>query len=75
MPESEARDFAKSIKGFYVLTSALNSSGVDELFKIICKKYLDPNYDGEKVPSRERRKTVTLKHTVFSEPPKKNGCC
>ena len=41
--EQEAREFAKSIGAVFSLTSAQNNSGINELFKNLVKKYLDPN--------------------------------
>jgi small GTP-binding protein len=43
VPEEEARAFAKSIGAVFSLTSAQNNSGINELFKNLVKKYLDPN--------------------------------
>ena len=43
VPEQEAREFAKSIGAVFSLTSAQNNSGINELFKNLVKKYLDPN--------------------------------
>ena len=41
--EQEARDFAKSIDAVFSLTSSQNNSGIDELFRELGKKYLDPS--------------------------------
>ena len=43
VPEEEARDYAKSIEAIYQLTSAQNNSGINELFKNMGAKFLDPN--------------------------------
>ena len=43
VPEQEAREYAKSIGAIFQLTSAQNNSGINELFKNIGAKYLDPN--------------------------------
>ena len=43
VPEEEARDYAKSIGAIYQLTSAQNNSGINELFKNMGAKFLDPN--------------------------------
>ena len=45
--EAEARDYAKEIGAFFRLTSALSSSGIDELFRSIGSKVLDPNFKDE----------------------------
>ena len=41
--EQEARDYAKSIDAVFSLTSAQNNSGINELFKDLGRKYLEPN--------------------------------
>ena len=41
--ENEAKMFAKEINAIFQKTSAKQSRGVDELFKLIAQKYIDPN--------------------------------
>ncbi len=43
--EQTAKDFAKKIGAIFKLTSALNSSGIDQLFDFIGKKLIDPTFD------------------------------
>ena len=45
--EEEAENYAKEIGAIFKLTSALTSSGIDELFKIIGCKILDPSFKQE----------------------------
>jgi hypothetical protein len=47
VPEKEARDFAKSIGAIFRSTSAYSASGIEDLFKAIGLKFLDPNYVDE----------------------------
>ena len=42
--ENEAREFAASIGAIFALTSAQNNSGINELFRDVGNKYLDPNF-------------------------------
>ena len=42
--EEEARNFAKSVGAIFFTTSAMNSSGIEELFKAVGSKFIDPNY-------------------------------
>lgn len=42
--ENEARDYAKEIGAVFKLTSACTASGIEELFKSIGCKFLDPNF-------------------------------
>ena len=41
VPEYEARNFAESIGAIFCLTSAQKNSGIDELFSLLGKKYLE----------------------------------
>ena len=45
--EEEAGDFAKQIGAQFKLTSAYKNNGIDELFKLVGNKYLDPNFQEE----------------------------
>ena len=59
VPETEARDFAKSINALFALTSAQNNSGIDELFYNIGNKYLDPNFQ-EKVSDAQKQHSQSI---------------
>ena len=50
--EEEARKYAKSIGAIFRTTSACTSAGIEELFKSIGCKVLNPNYkDDEESPT------------------------
>ena len=82
VPESEAREFAKSINAIFALTSAQNNSGVNKLFEDIGNKYLDPNFQ-EKVQDTKgetnQDKGITLDKEQVKEKnkehKKKKGFC
>jgi small GTP-binding protein len=82
VPESEAREFAKSINAIFALTSAQNNSGVNKLFEDIGNKYLDPNFQ-EKVQDTkgetDQDKGITLDKEQVKEKnkehKKKKGFC
>ena len=42
--EEEARNYAKSVGAIFIGTSAMNASGIEDLFKIVGSKFIDPNY-------------------------------
>ena len=73
--EDEVREFAKEIGAIFRLTSAYNSSGIDELFTALGNKYLDPNFvdsgvSGSKgivLQNNEQQKEGAQKN--------KGGCC
>lgn len=81
VPEEEARSFAKNIGAIFRLTSAYTASGVEDLFRAIGSKYLDPNFvDSEKKPIAEKNKETKKNNVVLSkqkaaEGNKKKGCC
>ena len=41
---NEGKELARKLNAIFKSTSALNSSGIDELFLIIGQKFLDPSY-------------------------------
>lgn len=78
--ENEGRAFAKEIGAIFRNTSAKNATGIDELFKSIGNKYIDPNYEegGTNIPvdadfNSSRRDTVKINRESKAE--KKGGCC
>jgi len=42
--EEEARNYAKNVGAIFFTTSAMNSSGIEELFKAVGSKFIDPNF-------------------------------
>ena len=63
--EGVGRAFAKDIGAIFRYTSAKNASGIDELFKAIGSKLIDPNYEeGGKVeadPEHDKIRSQTIK--------------
>lgn len=41
----EGREYAAKIKAIFKETSALSSTGIDDLFRLVGKKYLNPDFD------------------------------
>ena len=82
VPEAEARGFAKEIGAIFRLTSAYTAAGIEDLFRAIGNKYLDPNFvDDEKKPiasknNEKKKNTVTLnKKNVNNNNKEKKNCC
>jgi len=82
--ESVGRNFAKEINAVFKYTSAKNASGIEELFRIIGSKFLDPNYEDENsVPgiidngdtSDVKKQTLKLTKNVAKSADKKKVCC
>ena len=51
--ESEARQYAESIGAIFQKVSAKSISTVKDLFKLVGKKFLDPNYDYKKEEEKD----------------------
>ena len=83
MPEAEARNYASVIGAVFKLTSACTATGIEELFKSIGCKFLDPNYkeDEEGAGANTAGKSgntggaVKLDANKAKESTKKKGCC
>lgn len=80
--ESVGRNFAKEIGAIFRYTSAKNSSGIDELFKAIGGKLIDPNFqEGGKVEKdfeqeKNRGQSISLnKKNHTSNEKKESKCC
>ena len=77
VPEQEAREYAKNIGAIFQLTSAQNNSGINELFKNIGAKYLDPNTKIEE-PEPGQNNIIINAHDHIqkdNEQKKKKSCC
>ena len=81
MPEAEARQYAQEIGAVFKLTSASNGSGIEDMFRSIGCKYLNPNYKDEnelKDASKEAQPSSGGNSSVRLDPKKtkeKKGCC
>ena len=83
MPEAEARNYASEIGAVFKLTSACAATGIEELFKSIGCKFLDPNYKEDEdgagsnsaAQSGNTGGTLKLDANKAKENPKKKGCC
>ena len=82
MPEAEARNYASEIGAVFKLTSACTATGIEELFKSIGCKFLDPNYKEDEEPgnnstgqSGNTGGAVKLDANKAKENVKKKGCC
>ena len=79
--ETIGRNFARDIGAIFRYTSAKNSSGIDELFKAIGNKLIDPNYEEggvvEEDPEHDRIRdqTVILSSNNHKNTGVKKGGC
>jgi hypothetical protein len=82
--ESEGRNFAREINAVFKYTSAKNASGIEELFRTIGNKFLDPNYEDEttipdvinnNLDASERRQTMKISKNGGKSGDKKKECC
>jgi hypothetical protein len=82
VPEADARSYASQIGAVFKLTSACSGTGIEELFKTIGCKFLDPNYkedeeagSGSTGQSGNAGGAVKLDANKAKENTKKKGCC
>ncbi len=77
--EEIAREYAKSEKVNFFLTSAKSRSGIDELYNEIGNKYLNPQYmnseENQQRISRKNEVARVKKETLKENQNKKKGCC
>ena len=80
--EEEAREYARNEKVSFWLTSAKDSTGIDELFDEIGKKYLEPDFNNnEEIVQRKMRKNEVTKVNKEAalqnnkNTNNKKGCC
>ena len=67
------KKFAKEIGAIFVLTSALTSVGIENLFMDIGKKFLDNKKIEKSVKDNKGDKGVKL--NIYNEKKKKKSCC
>ncbi len=75
--KSEAEEYTKSIKGVYRCVSALNSTGINELFDLIGQDLLN-NQGRESVidePTQPTNNEFTLKKIEQNNKENKRKCC
>ena len=78
--EEVGRNFAKDIGAIFRYTSAKNSSGIDELFKSIGQKLIDPNIketgkiEKEVNDGKIRAKSMTLTKKKHNQKKEKSDC-
>ena len=73
VPEDEARAFANEIGAVFKLTSANTNTGIEELFRALGYRILDPNYSEE---NEAYNKKPNIKIEVEDKnTKKKKGCC
>ena len=75
--EEEARSFAKSIGAFFCLTSALNASGIERLFKQVGLNKINKDQKNEKNNASKKRgkSKVKLSKSKIKENNKNNNKC
>ena len=63
--EEEARSFANEIGAQFQLTSAFKNLGIEDLFRMVGCKYLDPNFqDKINDETKEEKKNITLENNT-----------
>lgn len=76
--EKEGQAFAKEIGGLYKMTSAKIGKGIDELFKLIGQKLLDPSFQDTSAMNNDEKKQNQNKKRIKllkKEKDDKKKCC
>ena len=73
----EGLALAKEINAIYQITSAKASNGIDELFKNIGKRFLDPEYENTSTMTKEEMKNrgEKIMRDKIKSNQKKKKCC
>ena len=73
--EEEARNFANEIGAQFQLTSAFKNMGIEDLFRMVGCKYLDPNFqDKISEETKEPAKNITLDNNTQKKKKDKKWC-
>ena len=75
--ENEAREFAEKIGAFFVITSAKNNTGINDLFMNAANRFVDPNFkgtSGEANQSGSTADTIKLDEQEIKKERRK-ACC
>lgn len=78
MTEADDKAFAKDIGAIFQTTSAKLSNGVEELFKMIGKKFVNPdaeNYSNLTKDELEKKKNQIKIQEIKSKKRDNGGCC
>ena len=74
--EEEARSFANEIGAQFQLTSAFKNLGIEDLFRMVGCKYLDPNFqDKINDETKEEKKNITLENNTSQKKKKDKKWC
>ena len=73
--EDEARNFANEIGAVFKLTSASTNQGIEELFKGVGCKVLDPNYSSDDAEKKNNKIVLNDDKDKDKNTKKKKGCC
>lgn len=75
VPEKEAMAYANEIGAIFKTTSAKTYSGIEDMFKLIGKKVLHPDFVDTSSLSREQKKEMERRTKLSANKTKKGGCC
>ena len=74
--EEEARSFANEIGAQFQLTSAFKNLGIEDLFRMVGCKYLDPNFqDKINDETKKEKKNITLENNTSQKKKKDKKWC
>ena len=83
VPTQEGKDLAKELNAIFMCTSAKDGNGIDDLFKLIAEKFIDPTKNisesymnkEEIIENRKKIHIEEIKSKKNEEKIQKKGCC
>ena len=77
--EEKGRQFAKDIGAIFKYTSSKNNTGIEEMFRAIGNRYIDPSFEdaGAKnsLDAQDRQTIKLSRESANADKPASGGCC
>ena len=79
VPTEEGKELAKKLNAIFINTSAKSGIGIDNLFRTVAEKYIDPTKDisntyMNREETKEKNKKITLKKKKKTDKGKRKKC-
>ncbi len=80
VPTEDGKELAKKLNAIFINTSAKSGIGIDNLFRTVAEKYIDPTKDisntyMNREETKEKNKKIILKKKKKTDKGKRKKCC
>ena len=80
VPTEDGKELAKKLNAIFINTSAKSGIGIDNLFRTVAEKYIDPTKDISNTylnreETKEKNKKIILKKKKKTDKGKRKKCC